>query len=242
MARYHGRHEAPATRTSGRRPVAPTVLATVGAVGLVTGVVGYASARDLGPPQAAAAPVLALSAQDQLQALAHHADTADLLDQRTTAGRASHLLASSSADAAPAQAATQAAQAAAAAAQLQAQRQAEAERAARDAQRQAVVDNAKQDPRAAARAMLGDFGFADSQFSCLSSLWTKESNWTSSATNRSSGAYGIPQSLPGSKMASAGADWRTNPVTQIRWGLQYIKSVYGSPCAAWGHSQQTNWY
>ena len=90
--------------------------------------------------------------------------------------------------------------------------------------------------------MLGDFGFAAGQFSCLDSLWTKESGWNPGATNRSSGAYGIPQSLPASKMASAGADYRTNPATQIKWGLQYIKDSYGSPCSAWAHSQAVNWY
>ena len=70
----------------------------------------------------------------------------------------------------------------------------------------------------------------------------KESGWNTSASNGSSGAYGIPQSLPGSKMASAGSDWQTNPATQIKWGLGYIQERYGSPCAAWGHSQATNWY
>lgn len=80
------------------------------------------------------------------------------------------------------------------------------------------------------------------QWSCLDALWQRESNWNPSAMNPSSGAYGIPQSLPGSKMASAGADWRTNPATQIRWGLGYIKGRYGSPCGAWGHSQSVGWY
>jgi flagellar biosynthesis GTPase FlhF len=80
------------------------------------------------------------------------------------------------------------------------------------------------------------------QFGCLNSLWIKESNWNHLAQNPSSGAYGIPQSLPGSKMASAGSDWRTNPYTQVRWGVSYIKSRYGTPCSAWAHSQQTGWY
>jgi len=80
------------------------------------------------------------------------------------------------------------------------------------------------------------------QFGCLNSLWMKESGWNHLAQNPSSGAYGIPQALPGSKMASAGADWQTNPYTQIRWGVNYIKSRYGTPCAAWSHSQQHNWY
>ena len=115
-------------------------------------------------------------------------------------------------------------------------------RAAREAQRKAIIANARQDPRAVARLMLADFGFADSQFGCLDSLWTKESNWNYQASNPSSGAYGIPQSLPGSKMGTIAGDWQTNPVTQITWGLTYIKSVYGTPCSAWAHSQATNWY
>ncbi len=97
-------------------------------------------------------------------------------------------------------------------------------------------------PRAIAAGMLSSYGWSSGQMSCLNSLWTKESGWQVNADNPSSSAYGIPQSLPGSKMASAGADWRTNPATQIKWGLTYIKGVYGSPCAAWGHSQATNWY
>lgn len=86
------------------------------------------------------------------------------------------------------------------------------------------------------------YGWGASQFDCLDSLWTRESGWNYRATNPSSGAYGIPQSLPGSKMASAGSDWRTNPATQIRWGLGYIRGRYGSPCSAWAHSEETGWY
>jgi hypothetical protein len=85
-------------------------------------------------------------------------------------------------------------------------------------------------------------GWSSSEFSCLDSLWTHESGWNYQATNSSSGAYGIPQALPGSKMASAGADWQTNPDTQIRWGLDYISQSYGSPCAALSHSQATGYY
>jgi hypothetical protein len=85
-------------------------------------------------------------------------------------------------------------------------------------------------------------GWGEDQFSCLSKLWTKESGWNASANNPSSGAYGIPQSLPGSKMASAGADWATNPATQIKWGLGYIEDRYGAPCGAWAHSVSHNWY
>ncbi len=85
-------------------------------------------------------------------------------------------------------------------------------------------------------------GFGLDQWPCLDKLWKKESGWNYKATNRSSGAYGIPQALPGRKMASAGSDWRTNPATQIKWGLGYIKGRYDTPCGAWGHSQDVGWY
>lgn len=80
------------------------------------------------------------------------------------------------------------------------------------------------------------------QYSCLVKLWERESNWRWNAKNKSSGAYGIPQSLPGTKMASEGADWLTNPETQIRWGVKYIKGRYGSPCGALAHSDRIGWY
>lgn len=85
-------------------------------------------------------------------------------------------------------------------------------------------------------------GWGDDQFACLVALWNKESGWRVNAYNSGSGAYGIPQALPGSKMASAGADWETNPATQIAWGLGYVGGRYGSPCGAWDHSQRTGWY
>jgi hypothetical protein len=90
--------------------------------------------------------------------------------------------------------------------------------------------------------MLASYGWDSGQFTCLLALWTQESGWNTFASNPTSGAYGIPQALPGSKMASAGADWQTNPATQITWGLQYLKSVYGSPCAGWAHEQAAGWY
>ncbi len=97
-------------------------------------------------------------------------------------------------------------------------------------------------PQQIAQAMLASFGWSSSQFSCLDPLWAHESGWSVTAYNAGSGAYGIPQALPGSKMASAGPDWQTNAATQIRWGLEYIKGTYGSPCAAWDHEQATGWY
>ncbi|CAM3457213.1 lytic transglycosylase domain-containing protein [Nocardioides dubius] len=103
-------------------------------------------------------------------------------------------------------------------------------------------DHSDSDPKEIAKVLLAQFGWDSSQFGCLDSLWTRESNWRVNADNPTSSAYGIPQALPGSKMSSAGADWATNPVTQIRWGLGYIQDRYGSPCSAWGHSQSVGWY
>jgi hypothetical protein len=114
-----------------------------------------------------------------------------------------------------------------------------AARAARSAERKALLSA---DPKVVAQAMLHTYGWGASQFACLDRLWTRESMWSLTATNASSGAYGIPQALPGSKMASAGSDWRHNPLTQIRWGLGYIRARYGTPCSAWGHSEASGWY
>ena len=102
------------------------------------------------------------------------------------------------------------------------------------------------DPAAAqaiAKAMLPSFGWSvSSQFSCLLSLWNRESGWVYDAENTASGAYGIPQSLPASKMASAGADYLTNPATQIKWGLGYIQGRYGTPCGAWNFELANGFY
>jgi hypothetical protein len=103
-------------------------------------------------------------------------------------------------------------------------------------------DNSPAGAKASAYAMLQARGMGDDQYSCLVSLWQKESGWNYQASNRSSGAYGIPQALPGSKMASAGADWQTNAATQVSWGLGYITSRYGNPCGAWAKSQSSGWY
>lgn len=108
-----------------------------------------------------------------------------------------------------------------------------AERATRSAQR---------DPRGAGRALAATYGWTGREWTCLDQLWMRESKWNYRAQNRYSGAYGIPQALPGSKMATSGRDWRTNPVTQIRWGLGYIKARYGSPCSAWAQSESHGWY
>ena len=134
----------------------------------------------------------------------------------------------------------------------QAQRMA-AEQAATAAREQAQRDQAAQEAASrsssrggGAKAIGADLvaarGWSSAQFDCLDRLWTKESGWKVSADNPSSSAYGIPQALPGAKMASAGSDWQTNPHTQITWGLGYIEERYGSPCGAWSHSRSHNWY
>ena len=101
---------------------------------------------------------------------------------------------------------------------------------------------ADDDPRDIARALLPQFGFSSDQFSCLDSLWVGESGWRVDADNPTSSAYGIPQALPGSKMASAGPDWETNAATQIKWGLGYIQDRYGSPCGALSFKSGHGWY
>lgn len=109
----------------------------------------------------------------------------------------------------------------------------------------AIPGGAVNDPAGAqayASAALGSFGWGQDQFSCLVQLWERESNWRTNATNPSSGAYGIAQSLPASNYAQAGADWLTNYRTQVNWGLGYIQDRYGSPCGAWAHSQSVGWY
>jgi len=98
------------------------------------------------------------------------------------------------------------------------------------------------DPRALARALMPQYGISSSEFDCLDNIWSQESGWNVHADNPSSSAYGIPQALPGSKMASAGPNWEDNAETQIRWGLGYIKGRYGSACAAWSYKQGAGWY
>lgn len=120
-----------------------------------------------------------------------------------------------------------------------------AEAAAAAAAKEAAIA-ATRDPNAAralgAQIAVSGYGWGAGEFSCLDRLWTKESNWRYNAYNAGGGATGIPQSLPGSKMAAFGADYMTNPETQIRWGLDYIQRSYGSPCSAWNHSVARGWY
>ncbi len=208
-----------------RRPLfsAGATLAVLGA----TGAAYLATADQTGPDVAQAAysvPVQPLTSEQVASADAQtSADAADAAAVEALEERAA------AADAAQALAAEQAA----AAARAERRRQAAIEQASRDARR---------DPRGAAKVLVADKGWSSEQFSCLDRLWTKESNWRVDADNPSSSAYGIPQALPGSKMSSFGDDWETNPVTQIKWGLNYIDDRYGTPCSAWAHSRSHNWY
>lgn len=165
------------------------------------------------------------------------------LDAAVAQKAAEEAAAKAAAEAAAAQAAAEAA-AAQAAAEAQAAAAAKAAAKAPAAPSVPAV-NVNVDPASAqgiARSMMAaNYGWGDDQFACLVSLWNRESGWRVNAAN-GSGAYGIPQALPGSKMASAGADWQTNPATQIAWGLGYIAGRYANPCGAWAHSESSGWY
>ncbi|WP_372452823.1 transglycosylase SLT domain-containing protein [Actinomadura parmotrematis] len=120
--------------------------------------------------------------------------------------------------------------------------------AARTAQVQTLAVKAKakkktraQRNKAIAKKLVKKRGWSTRQYKCLVKLWNRESHWNHKAGN-ASGAYGIPQALPGKKMRSAGKDWRTNPRTQIKWGLGYIKKRYKTPCRALNHSSAQGWY
>ncbi len=221
-----------------RRPLfsAGAALAVLGATGaayLATDTPGpdvaQAAYSVTTPESATLSPEQAEAANAQASADAAEATAISTIEAKAAAADEAARLAE---EAAAAQAAAEEAEAARAA-EVQAEREAAAEQASRDAQR---------DPKPVARILVSEMGWSSEQFSCLDSLWTKESNWRYTADNPTSSAYGIPQALPGSKMSSAGSDWATNPVTQITWGLGYIERTYGTPCSAWSHSQANNWY
>lgn len=109
--------------------------------------------------------------------------------------------------------------------------------------RQVELARTPQGAKSVAKSILLDeYGFNERQYICLSQLWTKESNWNYKARNKKSGAHGIPQALPAAKMNVVSTDWRTNPVTQIRWGLRYISVRYETPCKALAKHKRSNWY
>lgn len=135
-----------------------------------------------------------------------------------------------------------------AAAKKKAAKEKEAEEAAKPVSERdftaAQLAEIRKDPKPYAIELMREHGWGDNQWGCLDSLWVGESDWEWDAKNSSSGAYGIPQSLPAKKMATVGDDWKTNPITQMRWGLQYIEDSYGSPCKAksFWDSKDPHWY
>lgn len=248
MARYHGRHgarhAAPRTRRSLRLPGLWTSRPAAVSMAIVAATATTAVAAD----STTAPETVTLTASSKVAAQSAELSALQLHD----AARFGVERAGLNAERAAARARIQAQeQAQAEAAELA--RAEEAERVAREQARQAEADRraaaleleaAQADPKLAAQFLMSDYGFGAEQWSCLAMLWTGESDWRWWAKNASSGAYGIPQSLPADKMAEAGADWETNPVTQITWGLNYIKLSYGTPCNAleFWNSQSPHWY
>nr|WP_269779338.1 hypothetical protein [Propioniciclava soli] len=129
---------------------------------------------------------------------------------------------------------------------IEAERQAEIDRQA--AERAAFIATQgytpeTTEPKEIARQIAANsYGWGEDQFTCYNNIIMRESMWDTFADNPTSSAYGIPQALPGSKMASEGADWETNPATQIKWGLKYVKERFGTPCSAWSFKQANGWY
>lgn len=264
MSRPMGRHRA--RRDTGihalRRPAvaATAAISSVSVAAAAYSTAASASASVAGTAQAnialgapaqtstalqAANAAVATNSQAQVAAANRAVNARAAADARTrsaVAARATSAAKLRSKAAASAKAAVKADAAKKAAAKAAAAKAAAAKRVTPPATSRSSAPSYSGSPQTIASAMLGSYGWGQDQMGCLISLWNRESGWNVYAANPSSGAYGIPQSLPGYKMASAGADWRTNPATQIRWGLGYIRSTYGSPCGAWGHSQATGWY
>jgi hypothetical protein len=218
--------------------------AAVLSAGAIVGVNGVAKGTAR-PEPTPLESVVALQAEGQTEKLWQEAKEYGRQQQRVDAQAAAAKAEADRIAAEQAEAERVAAEQAAAEAAAEAARQEEAARAARsrsEATEGASVDVEPGSAQAIAAEMVAARGWGSDQFDCLVNLWERESGWQVDAQNPSSGAYGIPQALPGSKMASAGADWRTNPATQIEWGLGYIEDRYGDPCGAWSHFLDRNWY
>jgi hypothetical protein len=240
--------------TLGIRAVAVAVLA----LGLIGGLFAgtHKNSDTLTAVEPAAAEVTAApEAIQELQAQREVKTRVAEVRQSASAHAAAVAQAQAKAKAAAEAARKAAAKAAADAARAEAERRAKAERASRSASRTSSIassgGNAPPVPvdcesysgnKQVGCSLLGWAGFDSGQMSCLEPLWNRESGWNERAGNQSSGAYGIPQALPGNKMAKYGADWEANPVTQIKWGLDYIKGRYGTPCGAWSAFQSKGWY
>lgn len=230
-----------------------TIIAVAGALSMATAASAAAAAWPSGPSAGTAFSRLTVASSAAAARQSTAEDYLGVQHAREIAGRQATLTLLAR-QAAAGQAAARRAHAVLLAKEAAA-RQAAQQAAARTAARQAPVQQAASQqaasttapaasgsPQSIAASMLGSFGWSSSQLSCLQPLWAGESGWSVTASNPSTGAYGIPQAMPGSKMASAGPDWQTNAATQIRWGLGYIKTTYGSPCAAWSHEQSAGWY
>ena len=217
---------------------ATTVAVTASAFGVSALADSQSSAAELAPPAAALQDERFNAAAEQELA----AEAADA-QARALAKLKAEAKAKAAAEAKRKAKARAKAEAAARAAQLAERREA-AERAqkrsSRSAARTSVVGSGTD--QSIARSMVASRGWSSGEFSCLVDLWNRESGWRVTATNPSSGAYGIPQALPASKMASAGSDWRTSAQTQIEWGLSYIADRYGSPCSALSAWHSKGWY
>ncbi|MEI5006516.1 transglycosylase SLT domain-containing protein [Streptomyces chengbuensis] len=219
-----------------------TAVTTVGAVvGVASGNAVPANGDNLETTAADATLLADIPVGEQAQV-----QVASLTQQADAQAAAADAAARKSAEEAARLQAAKDAEAKKEAAEEKAQREAEAKEAEERASRSAVRDASSfaaqssysiSEVQAIARQMVpGD------QFQCFSNIVDHESSWNYRAQNPSSGAYGLVQALPGSKMASAGADWQTNPATQIKWGLNYMNDRYGSPCGAWSFWQANNWY
>ncbi|MEV4615695.1 transglycosylase SLT domain-containing protein [Kitasatospora sp. NPDC049258] len=224
------------------RGVAVASATAVTAVGAVVGAASGSEGKTVSTVDVASATLLAdVPSGDQAQTVSDNFSrqaTAQQVSADAAAKKAAEEAARQKA-AADAQAKADAEKAAKAAAEAaDAKRKADEEAANRDKARTTLAAVSPGSVQEMALQIIGD----DAQFQCFSQIVKRESGWNYTATNASSGAYGLVQALPGSKMASAGADWRTNPATQIKWGLNYMNDRYGSPCGAWSFWQSHHWY
>lgn len=256
MGRYHGRHSARHAAPRGRhvaaraagRGHAPLRLAASKPAALSLAIVAATTTTAMAADSSAEPETVTLTLSSN--AVSQSAEVTSTLaeDAARLAGERAGLNASRAEARAKIEAETTARAEAEAAARKQ-----EAERVAREraeqeeAERKAAaleLTAAQENPQLAAQYLMPEYGFGSEQWGCLQTLWMGESDWRWWVENPSSGAYGIPQSLPADKMAEEGPDWKTNPVTQIRWGLNYIKLSYGTPCNAldFWNAQNPHWY
>ncbi|MFB7475333.1 transglycosylase SLT domain-containing protein [Kitasatospora sp. NPDC056184] len=245
------------------RGVAVASATAVTAVGAVVGMASGSEGKTTQTVDVAGATLLAeVPSGAQAQTISDNIGTQASAQQAAADAAAKAAAEQKAAEEAARQQAAAEAQAKADAAAKEAAAKAEAEKAAKAAEEKRKADEAAANRSKARSAMSATDNSAppvsvspgsvqelaqqivgnDAQFQCFSQIVKRESGWNYTATNKSSGAYGLVQALPGSKMASAGADWRTNPATQIKWGLNYMNSRYGSPCGAWSFWQSHHWY